>query len=100
MCFMSDLPGLFACSDVDMTASDYSSKPRATTLHIRGRTSTVVACVLTSVIIMALQILGSAQTAAEDPDRLYANRTDLASARRAVQLWTEALTRNPKDFEA
>jgi hypothetical protein len=36
----------------------------------------------------------------EDADRLYANRTDLASARRAAELWTSALARNPKDFEA
>jgi len=35
-----------------------------------------------------------------DPDKLYANRTDLASARQAVDLWKAALTRNPKDFES
>lgn len=35
-----------------------------------------------------------------DPNRLYANRTDLASARQAVDLWSAALKQNPKDFEA
>jgi hypothetical protein len=35
-----------------------------------------------------------------DADQLYAHRTDLASARRAAELWTAALLRNPKDFDA
>ena len=37
---------------------------------------------------------------AGDADQLYANRADLASAKRAAALWTAALTANPKDFEA
>jgi hypothetical protein len=36
----------------------------------------------------------------DDPDRLFANRTDLASGRRAAELWSAALRRNPGDFDA
>jgi hypothetical protein len=36
----------------------------------------------------------------DDPDRLYADRADLASARRAADLWSAALRRNSRDFEA
>jgi tetratricopeptide (TPR) repeat protein len=35
-----------------------------------------------------------------DPDRLFANRTDPASARQAADLWAAALRRNPGDFDA
>jgi hypothetical protein len=35
-----------------------------------------------------------------DPDRLYADRANLASARRAAELWSEALRRDPGDFAA
>jgi len=35
-----------------------------------------------------------------EADRLYADRTSLASARRAVQLWSEELSRNPSSFDA
>jgi hypothetical protein len=35
-----------------------------------------------------------------EPDRLYADRTNLASARRAAELWTATLQRDPRDFEA
>jgi hypothetical protein len=38
--------------------------------------------------------------AAEDPDALYANRADLASARRAAAIWQAAIDTNPKDFVA
>ena len=34
-----------------------------------------------------------------EPDRLYADRTNLASARRAAELWSGALQRQPRDFE-
>jgi tetratricopeptide (TPR) repeat protein len=37
---------------------------------------------------------------AADPDALYAQRQDPASARRAAGLWAERLEGNPKDFEA
>jgi tetratricopeptide (TPR) repeat protein len=37
---------------------------------------------------------------AETPDALYADRTNLASARRAAAIWAAALAANPKDFES
>jgi tetratricopeptide (TPR) repeat protein len=37
---------------------------------------------------------------AEDPDVLYKNRENLASAQRAEQIWAQRLARNPKDFES
>ena len=40
------------------------------------------------------------QVPTEDPDRLYADRVHLDSARRAVAIWEERLRRNPADFEA
>jgi tetratricopeptide (TPR) repeat protein len=43
----------------------------------------------------------SQQTAtAEDPDLLYADRTNLASAQRAAALWEERLGRDPMSFES
>ena len=38
--------------------------------------------------------------ASPDPDALYANRTDLASARKAAEIWDARLRENPKDFAA
>src|SRR5215831_19614163 len=38
--------------------------------------------------------------AAEDPDALYANRADLASARRAAAIWQAAIDNSPRDFVA
>jgi tetratricopeptide (TPR) repeat protein len=35
-----------------------------------------------------------------DPDRLYADRAHLASARQAADLWQQALNANPRDFAA
>jgi tetratricopeptide (TPR) repeat protein len=37
---------------------------------------------------------------ASDPDAMYAQRQDLASARRAADVWVAQLARNPKDFDA
>jgi hypothetical protein len=37
---------------------------------------------------------------APSPDALYANRSDLASARRAADIWSEMLTADPRNFEA
>jgi tetratricopeptide (TPR) repeat protein len=50
--------------------------------------------------LLAGCVLSAQSPPKEDADRLYAGRTDLASARRAAELWTAALTRNPKDFDA
>ncbi len=38
--------------------------------------------------------------AAQSADALYADRANLASARRAADLWTAALAADPRDFEA
>jgi tetratricopeptide (TPR) repeat protein len=46
--------------------------------------------------ICACASLAIAQTA----DALYADRTNLASAKKAAQIWAAALAANPKDFEA
>jgi hypothetical protein len=43
---------------------------------------------------------GSESGGRDDPDRLYADRTNLASARRAADLWSAALRRDARDFEA
>ena len=42
----------------------------------------------------------AAQNAAADPDALYAQRDDLASARKAAAIWEERLKANPKDYES
>lgn len=36
----------------------------------------------------------------QDPDALYAQRDDLASARRAADIWASRLTADPRNFEA
>lgn len=36
----------------------------------------------------------------ESADALYANRSDLASAKRAADIWAATLAANPKDFDA
>jgi hypothetical protein len=36
----------------------------------------------------------------DDPDALYAKREDLASARRAVAVWQNRLSRDARDFES
>lgn len=38
--------------------------------------------------------------ASEDPDALYKDREDLASAKRATDIWAARLAANPKDFES
>jgi tetratricopeptide (TPR) repeat protein len=38
------------------------------------------------------------QVPADDPDALYQDRENLASAQQAVDIWTARLTANPKDF--
>jgi tetratricopeptide (TPR) repeat protein len=42
----------------------------------------------------------AASASSPSPDVLYANRTDLASARRAADIWAEMLTTGPNDFDA
>ena len=62
------------------------------------------------VILERLQVLvlslllaaapGFAQTDGKDPDKLYADREQLSSARQAADIWEARLTANPKDFES
>ena len=40
------------------------------------------------------------QAGPNDPDTLYANRTDLASAKKAAEIWEARLRENPKDFDS
>ena len=51
---------------------------------------------------IALNGAAGLQAAGEqsDPDKLYAARADLASARRAADIWSDRLVKDPKDFEA
>jgi tetratricopeptide (TPR) repeat protein len=42
----------------------------------------------------------STQETAKDPDRLYADREQLASALEAASIWDARLKRDPKDFES
>jgi tetratricopeptide (TPR) repeat protein len=48
-------------------------------------------------LLLALTGFG-AQTA--DPDALYKQRENIASAQQAEAIWTERLARNPRDFES
>jgi hypothetical protein len=43
---------------------------------------------------------GCLQAAAPDPDALYGNREDLASARQSAEIWAARLSGAPADFEA
>jgi len=40
------------------------------------------------------------QVPADDPDTLYKDRENLASAKRAADIWAERLKANPKDFDS
>ena len=51
-------------------------------------------------LALALSAAGARAQPAPSPDALYADRTNLASARRAADLWAMQLAANPKDFEA
>lgn len=56
-------------------------------------------CRLSAVLVLT-GLVSAAPRAADDPDVLYAQRTNLASATRAADVWAEALRKNPSDFEA
>jgi hypothetical protein len=51
---------------------------------------------LTSLLLALVLATGRA----EDPDALYRNREDLASARRAEAIWADRLARDANDFES
>ena len=55
------------------------------------------ALALTALLVIAS---GFAQADGKDPDRLYADREQLASARQAADIWDARLAANPKDFES
>ena len=52
------------------------------------------------VLSLLVAASGFAQTDAKDPDKLYADREQLSSARQAADIWEARLTANPKDFES
>ena len=47
-----------------------------------------------------LLTLVSVRAQAEDPDALYRNRENIASAQQAEAIWSARLTKDPKDFES
>ena len=42
----------------------------------------------------------ASQVPADDPDALYKDRENLASAKKATEIWTARLAANPKDFDS
>src|SRR5438132_8683455 len=67
--------------------------------------SSASSCLIRSCIVLLYLSLGGAsaqvalRTADENPDVLYANRADLASAKRAAELWDGRLRHAPPNFE-
>lgn len=53
-----------------------------------------------ALVVVLLLVPVRQNDAAADPDRLYADRANLASAERAAALWEERLARDPKSFES
>ena len=45
-----------------------------------------------------MYLVAGASAQADDPDALYKDRENLASAQKATDIWTARLTANPKDF--
>jgi len=64
-------------------------------LSVAGITGVAVA-----VAIIPLDAHLAIQVPADDPDALYKDRENLASAQKATDLWTARLKANPKDFTA
>lgn len=67
----------------------------------------MIACIFTFYLAACgvPAVAGAAATPAAaarqaDPDALYAQRDDLAQARRAAEIWAERLRANPRDFES
>lgn len=55
---------------------------------------------ITGFLVLPARIALPAQPSADDPDTLYAQREDLAAARRAAEIWTARLAAAPADFES
>lgn len=53
-------------------------------------------------VLLALIVCGMAVPSAsgDEADQLYARRTDLASARHAIEIWTALLQTHPADYDA
>jgi hypothetical protein len=60
----------------------------------------VIAFALIAAASICLPGVSGQTPAGEDPDRLYANRADLASARQAAAIWQSILRGEPRNFEA
>jgi len=50
--------------------------------------------------ITALDARSAVQVSADDPEALYRDRENLASATRAAEIWASRVAANPKDFDA
>jgi tetratricopeptide (TPR) repeat protein len=59
----------------------------------------MISCIL-SLYLAVFAPFAAGAPAQEDPDALYANRGDIAVARRAADLWAQQLQRDPRNFEA
>jgi tetratricopeptide (TPR) repeat protein len=59
----------------------------------------MISCIL-SFYLALFAPPGAGVPAQETPDALYANRADLAMARRAADLWAQDLRRDPKNVDA
>ena len=57
-----------------------------------------MSCILA--FYLALSSLTGLGAQASDPDALYAKREALSSARAAADIWSDRLTKNPRDFES
>src|SRR6516165_76182 len=70
----------------------------------RSASSFVIRSCILLFYIPAVSAQPAATTAREgrfaEADRLYADRANVASARRAAEIWAAALAADPRDFEA
>jgi len=53
-----------------------------------------------AVVIPALDARSAIQVPADDPDALYKDRENLASAKKATDIWAARLAANPRDFDS
>jgi hypothetical protein len=51
-------------------------------------------------LFAAPALVSAGQAATPDPDALYRDRSDLAKAQQATQIWSDRLAANPRDFES
>src|ERR1700682_980774 len=72
---------------VSRNPSRSGSSPRSVSSFL------IASCIL-------LFYLSALAAQATDPNRLYADRANLASARRAAETWASALVSDPRNFDA